>query len=845
MYDENSSRNEELGLKVIPDAALGFHPSEQESLISDVTMSSDAVAHSYGEPETGHKPQNTTTLMCATDKHHHRNELKCDDMNLAGCRTSVTQTHKQPSGNEVEKCEEINFAGSGTAKSFDKQSSTCSNEFESALKCEEMNFAGSGTAMTFDNQSSSNELEFACLSEREDDQDGTEFQEGEPSLDDSMTKQGICTSRSDRKRKLDRSQEIFEHSHQSAEWLLVDEGENSDDDLIYTSLDSVGHQREGLDSSQDGVKKQKIFVMRTNNDKVLGRKYDKVMYCLYCSKPQTRVSRHLKVHHRDQPDVVKYMTAKTQEEENYHLTMMRNKGNHRHNYDVMEKGEGQLVVVYRPNHNADPKDYRPCRYCFGWFARKEAWQHKCVANTEKGEGKSKKGLLWRLLVPSLSSSMRKKLLQTIVDQLKEGQVKECVKNDSLILEFAKLDCKETSSIDVCRNRVRELARLLLEYRRCSNMEDATLMSLLSATELPMVIKAAQVLCGFDRITGQLTIPSLALKLGASLQKAALILLNQAVLLGAGDAKRQEMEEYNTLLENTWEKDISSYARIALQGHPQITDSTPAQLSLSTDVVALSRYLHETAETCLQQLAQDVVDVRRVWDQLSQCTMVHLMIFNGKRQGAVPGMMIDDHGKIRKGELECQTESLNIWEQKLAKVLWRVDLAQEHGETVPVLMTDFDKYCLDALVRYREQIDVSSQNVYLFATSDSLHLDGTRALQVSTSDSLHLDGTRALQDSSVKCRAENPLLLQSVILREEMATMTQVMGLRGSELDVLTQCVGNSITIHPQLHSSPSAASQLVKIANILFQLSEKGDLLDREQTHDDFDLKEFEGTFAL
>ena len=326
-----------MGLNVIPAATLGFHPSERESLISDVTMSSDAVAHSYDEPETGDKPQNTTTLMRG-DKHHHRYESKSKEMNVAGCGTSMNRTDNQPS----------------------------SNEFGSAH-----------------------------LSQREDDQDGsrssTEFQDDGPSLEDSTTKQGICSSRSDHKRKLDHSQEIFEHSHQSGGWLLADEGENSDDDLIYTSLESVGHQREGLDSSEDGVKAQKIFVMRTNNDKVSGRKYDKMMYCLYCSKPQSKLTRHIKGQHSEEPDVVKYMTAKTQEEENYHLTLIRNKGNHLHNCDVMDKGEGQLVVVQRPNSYADPRNYHPCRYCYGWFARSESWKHKCVAKREKEEGGTRNG----------------------------------------------------------------------------------------------------------------------------------------------------------------------------------------------------------------------------------------------------------------------------------------------------------------------------------------------------------------------------------------------------------------------------------------------------------------------
>lgn len=103
--------------------------------------------------------------------------------------------------------------------------------------------------------------------------------------------------------------------------------------------------------------------MQINNSKS-GRVYDKVAYCLYCQKPFKKLPEHLRTMHANEMEVARYMAATTPEKKNYHLTLIRNRGNHVYNYDVMANSEGELIVIYRPQYIANPNDYFPCKHCF-------------------------------------------------------------------------------------------------------------------------------------------------------------------------------------------------------------------------------------------------------------------------------------------------------------------------------------------------------------------------------------------------------------------------------------------------------------------------------------------------
>ncbi len=79
------------------------------------------------------------------------------------------------------------------------------------------------------------------------------------------------------------------------------------------------------------------------------RLYDKKHYCLYCSKPYSKMARHLESAHEDKGDVAKALSfPKGSKQRKKHLDFIRNRGNYAHNAAVMESGRGELVPFKRP-----------------------------------------------------------------------------------------------------------------------------------------------------------------------------------------------------------------------------------------------------------------------------------------------------------------------------------------------------------------------------------------------------------------------------------------------------------------------------------------------------------------
>ena len=71
-----------------------------------------------------------------------------------------------------------------------------------------------------------------------------------------------------------------------------------------------------------------------------------------------------------------------------------------------------------------------------------------------------------------------------------------------------------------RNTLRELSRLLLELRKTHSGD---LASFIDPGYFDAIVKATKAVVGYNPTTNLMAIPSMALKLGASLNKCALLL----------------------------------------------------------------------------------------------------------------------------------------------------------------------------------------------------------------------------------------------------------------------------------------------------------------------------------
>jgi len=110
-------------------------------------------------------------------------------------------------------------------------------------------------------------------------------------------------------------------------------------------------------------------------------------YCLFCSKLQTQLARHLETVHRNEPDVKKFaiLPRKNTERKKIIETLRRN-GNFKFNTDS-KLNNGQLIVCRRPNEKSNKlaTDFVACAKCKGFFTKNTIRHHsrKCFQKNFK------------------------------------------------------------------------------------------------------------------------------------------------------------------------------------------------------------------------------------------------------------------------------------------------------------------------------------------------------------------------------------------------------------------------------------------------------------------------------
>lgn len=562
------------------------------------------------------------------------------------------------------------------------------------------------------------------------------------------------------------------------------------------------------------LEEEKVTVMQTNNKNQ--RIWDKRFYCLYCKKPQAKIARHLKSQHSNELDVAE-MLSKHGKEKELKLLKLRNQGNHQHNCDVLRSGNGILIVAYRPKFHVSPSEYGPCEYCFGYYVRRHLWKHNCPLKPHLKGKKSngRKALSCKLLLPPAKGVSSE--LNAILASLKEDHASLVIKNDSLILDLAKLEFikvgHDKDQHNYIRTKLREIARLLIELRKVPKFENAALKDFLVPSMFRHVVEAARKVAGFDTGTNQFLTPSLALKLGHSLNKCSKILKGQAIENGDRELEKTS-SAFHQLCALNWTVEVSANALRTLHDRKR---NKPRILPLTDDIKKLSKYLINTGNDLVIQLkkiegstkSSKCPDLDRKWSMLNEILLTQIMLFNRRRQGEVSKIKLADYRKQCSNTCIPDIKScLSPVEKALCKVLSRFEIVGKRGNTVPVLLTTDMKEKLEVLCHLRNKAGVEANNIFLFA----------RNMYSSTG---HIRGTDCIRKLAVSAGTSQPELLRSVRLRKHIATVSQILNLRENELDLLAKFLGHDIRIHREFYRLPDDTLQIAKVAKLLLSL-EKG-----------------------
>ena len=566
------------------------------------------------------------------------------------------------------------------------------------------------------------------------------------------------------------------------------------------------------------------FVPHTNN--IECRKYDKKFVCLYCGNLRSKLPDHLTAKHDEDEDVISWNEETDPSTKNKKYIRIRNLGNHLHNIRVLRKREGHLIVKYRPNgENANPDKYGPCPYCYGYYPRRELWRHNCpLKPAEAVKTKSKLAVSSLLLLPGNNMNS---LLHKVTCTMKSDQISRVAKSDDTILKLGEKLCNKHGHDDdkhnYIRQKMRELARLLMELRRATDQPNNSLANFFHPKYYKYIVSCCRMVAGYDESRNRFGVPSLALKLGHSLQKCLKVVIGSCIE-SQNKTKENEVEELQKLMDLNWTDDMSSNALKTLQEEKRNRSDI---IPLADDIKLFSDHLKSKAVDYSKQIEDTRIrdnDVSiTVWSKLNCVVLAQLILFNRRRSGEVSRMQVAHYMAKQTADYGAQFETiLSGFEKKLCFIMPRVEIEGKRGRTVAVLFPQYLVNTIDLLLQTRAQV-VTDDNTFLFP---AVHY-GSKS---------HIRGSDCLRKLAAECGATAPHRLRSTNLRKHIATMSQVLNLKENELDILANFMGHDIRVHRDFYRLPEATVQVAKVAKLLIAMENGGTNLPAGKSLDDIQL---------
>ncbi|KAI4903902.1 hypothetical protein NFI96_028811 [Prochilodus magdalenae] len=577
------------------------------------------------------------------------------------------------------------------------------------------------------------------------------------------------------------------------------------------TLNSHSHDTTASPDSTSFVDQESssVFIPAISKKSDGGRMYDKKQHCLFCGLASSKFARHLERKHSNEVDVAKALShPKGSKERRMQLEYLRNKGNFEHNSVVLKTGKGKMVPRKLPKQLSDGEDFIPCVYCQGLFLKKTLWRHVKVCKFKPCESTPKPG---KTRVQALCSFAKPPApgvtdgVWKLLSNMNQDRVALAVRNDQCIIEFGNhLYNKYGSQVkmhEFIRQKMRELGRLLMSAQEVTPLKSVK--DLICPENFMHTVTAVKQTAGYNKDTDKYKSPSVAVKLGHSLNRIAMLVESTATIKG-DKATAEEANSFQKIYSSRWHEYISATARRTLE---EAKWNSPQLLPFTEDVKRLHLYLDKQEQYYRKLLSTDPSSQH--WSQLAKVTLTQIMLFNRRREGEVSHMPLSAYTSRAASDLHPDVcLALSELEKKLCQHFKRIEIRGKRGRKVAVLVTPTMQESLDLLIQNRSKCGVLQENIYLFARPFAMTC---------------FRGSDCIRDLAKDCGVKNPSTLTSTKLRKQIGTLSEVLNLSNAELDQLADFLGHDIRVHRQFYRLPEGTLQLAKLSKVLLAF-EKGRL---------------------
>lgn len=570
-----------------------------------------------------------------------------------------------------------------------------------------------------------------------------------------------------------------------------------DEDYVPTDVD-LSSDEHASDDNEASVDERELKASPTSRRN----------YCYVCGKGMTKIARHLLRHADAEPDIAQVIELPANSKERKSLLEdLRNRGNYKHNQQVLRTNKGVLKPRKRPAGSpATAKTHVHCLYCKAMFKRKEMWRHvtRCTKKPPSSETPGRKQVLKEFalaesaLCEKASSEVWKMLLG-----MKQDETAFIVQNDYLLIQLAEYLLEKSSKcekkIAIIKLKLRDMGRLLLTLHGKSlfSFEDV-----IKPKNFPKVADTVRGMAGFDEKKKRFIKPRCAMKLGYSLKQMASAILSRT---DNSEETVRDTKTFMALCADEWR------GLTTVNSNRQKANS-PSTIPFTCDVQVFYSYLETTSASATASMK--LYESPQVYNALCKVTLAQVSILN---KGA------PEVSKMTVTSFQERGDTTKV----LSKNFIRINIPSRFGQNVAVLLTSELVDAITLLASKRMTCGVHKDNPFLFAKSDG-----------SASSLNHATG--CINSYSGLCRAKNPQHLRSTRFLKHIARVFQILNLENDELVHLAKLLGHDIRTDRDYYRLPEAAVELAKIAKLL-QAMEKGSLETfKGNTLDEI---EIEGTF--
>ncbi|CAH0558692.1 unnamed protein product [Brassicogethes aeneus] len=541
----------------------------------------------------------------------------------------------------------------------------------------------------------------------------------------------------------------------------------------------------------------------------------KKTHCKYCLSDVTNFERHLERNHTDVKEVIEMLSypKKHQERKNI-ISLIRNSGH------FNEFLKGNIYPKY--GRESKSKEYYPCHRCKALLSKKYLSRHKktCVVQKSTGHPQNKvneRAESQTMIACSLdenSTVCKLRVKQEVFSRMKADNISLIAKTDYLITIFGENYLKKHKReqiVSVCSNKMRELARFLLEFRKNTNNPNCTLQNILSPKLFDATVECAKRLGGYDIEKKIYKSPSLSAHLGTSLKQVCDIFIrlllkeDPVIKVTNREGVIKETKRFKNLIETQWTTEISS---LAFKNIQEMRWKKPVILPLTSDVKKFKEYVTEVADKAFTILKQEPNN-KKEFKNLVEASLTLTILFNRRRIGDVQYTSLETYTEYNKNT--CNQEefenALSETEKILTKHYKRLVTGGKGSRAIailfPIKLQDYIELFVN--IRINSEI-VPKDNKYLFGCPGTTKW--TR-------------GDVVIRRFAEKAGISNPTQISSNKLRKQIATVMQILNLSNDELDQFAQFMGHTQKTHNEFYKLPQDIYQTAKVSKLLL-LMERG-----------------------